>query len=160
MSTRETELPGIGTKHTIELGSGDELVIIEHRGGHWELARVDAEGQTTQLAQLQPREAAEVGRILSQGAIPEQDSRRQVLLQQFSLEWVTVEPGMSLCGVSLEEADIRALTGATVIAVLRGDDSKMNPPPETRFEPGDILVVMGHRDQVERFLSTFCSKSA
>jgi K+/H+ antiporter YhaU regulatory subunit KhtT len=33
----------------------------------------------------------------------------------------------------------------------------MNPPPQTRFEAGDILVVMGHRDQVERFLSTFCS---
>jgi TrkA domain protein len=157
MSTRETELPGIGTKHTIELGTGEELVIIEHRVGHWELARIDGEGQTTQLAQLQPREAAELGRILAHGEVPEQDSRRQLLLQQFSLEWVTIESGMTLCGVSLEEANIRALTGATVIAVLRGDDSTMNPPPQTRFEAGDILVVMGHRDQVERFLSTFCS---
>ena len=56
MSTRETELPGIGTKHTIDLTTDEELVVVEHRSGHWELARVDKEGATTQLTQLQARE--------------------------------------------------------------------------------------------------------
>ena len=59
MATRETELPGVGTKHTLELGTGAELVVVEHRAGRWELARVDAEGSTTPVLQLQPKEASE-----------------------------------------------------------------------------------------------------
>ena len=158
MSTRETELPGIGKKHTIELANDEELVVIAHRSGAWELARVEKDGNTTQLVQLQPKEAAELGRIISQGEVPKEDPRQQLLLQAFSLEWVTVEPSMSLSGVSLQEAGIRARTGASVIAVLRGEESTMNPPPDARIEPGDTLVVMGRGDQVENFLEVFCSR--
>lgn len=158
MSTREIELPGIGTKHTIELAGGDELVVIDHRSGHWELARVDADGQTTQLLQLQPREGAELGRILAKTEVPKADERRELLLDQFTLEWITVEPEMTLIGQALGGADIRARTGASVIAVLRGEDSVMNPPPETVFEAGDTLVVMGHRDQIERFMRAYCPR--
>ena len=64
---RETELPGVGTKHTLDLSSGDELVVVEHRSGHFEIARVDTEGTTSTLIQLPSREAAELGRILSRG---------------------------------------------------------------------------------------------
>ena len=41
--------------------------------------------------------------------------------------------------------------------MLRDDESIMNPPPDTLFETGDTLVLMGHRDQVERFMGTFCA---
>ena len=156
MSTRETDLPGIGTKHTIDLASDEELVVVSHRSGHWELARTDAEGDTTTLVHLLAREGAELGRILSQGEVPESDPRKQLLLDEFSLEWVIVGGQKALVGATLRDADIRARTGASVIAVLRNGDSIMNPPPETRFANGDTLVVMGHRDQVERFLETFC----
>ena len=160
MTTRETELPGIGTKHTIDLASEQELVVVEHRSGQWELARIDAGGDTTKLALLQAKEGAELGRILSQGDVPREDPRRQLLLDAFSLEWVEVARETPLAGATLRDADIRARTGASVIAVLRGENSIMNPPPETTFEPGDTLVVMGHRDQVERFLENFCPSAA
>ncbi|MCE2390935.1 MAG: cation:proton antiporter regulatory subunit [Proteobacteria bacterium] len=156
MSTRETDLPGIGTKHTIDLASDEELVVVAHRSGQWELARTDAGGDTTTLLHLQAEEGAELGRILSRGEVPESDPHRQLLLDEFSLEWVPVGGGSSLAGATLREADIRARTGASVIAVLRGRESILNPPPETSFAGGDTLVVMGHRDQVERFLETFC----
>jgi TrkA domain protein len=159
MSTREIELPGIGTKHTLPLASGGDLVVIEHRLGHWELARVEASGRTTSLLALQQREGAELGRILSHGEARQVDPQRELLLDRFSLEWVTVGPQMSLCGASLQEAGIRARTGAAVIAVLHGDDWTMNPPPDTRFAAGDTLVVMGRREQVEAFLKTYCSGS-
>jgi TrkA domain protein len=159
MSTREIELPGIGTKHTIELASGEELVVIEHRLGHWELAHLDRRGGTKALLALQQREGAELGRILSHGEARKIDPQRELLLDRFSLEWVTVAPEMSLCGVTLQEAGIRARTGAAVIAVLHGEDWLTNPPPETRFAAGDTLVVMGRREQVEAFLKTYCSGS-
>ncbi len=155
MASRETELPGVGTKHSIDLVSGDELVVIEHRAGHWELARLDPEGNATPLIQLQAREAAEVGRILSRGEIRQEDPRKRLLLEEFGLEWLKVEEESALIGATLQSSEIRARSGASVIAVLRPEGSILSPPPSLRIEAGDTLVVMGHRDQVEQFLSIF-----
>lgn len=155
MATRETELPGVGTKHSIDLAGGDELVAVEHRAGHWELARVDEAGNTTPLVQLQAREAAELGRILSRGEVRQEDPRKRLLLEEFGLEWLKLEEDSPLVGATLQSSEIRARTGASVIAVLRADGSILSPPPDLRIETGDTLVVMGHRDQVEQFLSIF-----
>lgn len=159
MAIRETELPGVGTKHTLDLATGEQLVVVQHRVGHWELARVDAEGNTTPLAQLQPREAAELGRILSRAEVSQEDPRKQMLLEQFGIEWVKLEEGSPLVGVTLQESGIRARSGANVIAVLRPEASIASPAPDTRLRAGDTLVVMGHRDQVETFLRLFSTLS-
>lgn len=155
MATRETELPGVGTKYTIELAAGGELVLVEHRVGHWEIARVASDDDTVQVAQLQPREAAEVGRILSRGAVPLEDKRQQMLFEEFSIEWVTLAEDSPLVGQTLLGSGIRVQTGVSVIAVLRPEGSLPSPPPETEFRAGDTLVVIGLRDQVERFLATY-----
>ncbi len=160
MATRETELPGVGTKHTIELAAGDALVVVQHRAGHWELARLDSEGNTATIVSLQGREAAELGRILSQGEISTADSRKQMLFEEFGIEWVKLETGSPLIGVTLQESGIRARTGANVIAVLRAETSIASPPPDTEFRQDDTLVVMGQRDQVETFLKTFSKLAA
>ncbi len=46
-------------------------------------------------------------------------------------------------GRSLAELDLRAQTGALIIATRRGDLSLPSPPPDTRIEPGDLLVPDG-----------------
>ncbi len=155
MTTRETELPGVGTKHTLELSSGEELVVVEHRVGHWELARVDHDGTTTPLATLQPREASELGRILSRSDTVTEDSRKQMLFEEFSIEWVALDASSQLIGQTLQEAEVRARTGVSVIAILRPEGSMASPPPDARFQDGDTLVVIGQPDQVEAFLRTY-----
>ena len=160
MATRETELPGVGTKFSIDLESGDQLVIVEHRVGHWEIARVDEEGNTTALQQLQPKEASELGRVLSHGELVQEDPRKRMLFEQIGIEWATLDEASPLVGQTLESSGIRARTGANVIAVLRGDSSIPSPPPGTRFAEGDTLVLIGHPEQIERFLETFTQLSA
>jgi TrkA domain protein len=155
MATRETELPGVGKKYSIELATGDELVLVEHRAGHWDLARVEEDGSAEQSTQLQPREAAEVGRILSRSSVALEDARKQMLFDEFAIEWVTLEEDSALVGETLQGSGIRARTGVNVIALLRAEGSVPSPPPDTRFQVGDTLVVIGLRDQVERFLSTY-----
>ena len=155
MTTRETELPGVGTKTTLELASGGELVVVEHRVGHWELARVDGDGNTTTLVTLQSREAAEIGRILSRSAPSTEDSRKQMLFEEFGIEWVALEDSSPLIGQTLQESGVRARTGVSVIAILRPEGSMASPPPDARFQSGDTLVVIGQRDQVETFLRVF-----
>lgn len=155
MTTRETELPGVGTKYTLELAAGEQLVVVEHRLGHWELARVDDEGNTTLLATLQSREAAELGRVLLRSAGSTEDSRKQMLFEEFSIEWVALDESSQLIGQTLQEAEVRARTGVSVIAILRPEGSVASPPPDARFRDGDTLVVIGQPDQVETFLRTY-----
>ncbi len=160
MATHETDLPGVGTKYSIDVGKDEQLVVVHHRVGHWELARINAEGKTTPLLQLQAREATELGRILSRGEVPQEDPRKRMLFEEFGIEWVKLEPDSPLVRLSLEESGIRARTGASVIAVLRPEGSIPSPAPDTRFAAGDTLVLIGHPDQIERFLSAFTSLSS
>ena len=53
-------------------------------------------------------------------------------------------------GRTLAELDLRARTGALIIAVRRGDQSLPSPPPETRIEPGDLLYLMGSAADITR----------
>ncbi len=155
MGTRRTELPGVGTKHTFELATGEELVVVEHRSGRWEIARLDAEGDPTPALALRPEEAAELGRILQHHTDEREDPRKQMLFEEFAIEWVTLEANSPLVGETLLGSGIRARTGVSVIALLRAEESVPSPPPEIQFRAGDTLVVIGLRDQVDRFLQTF-----
>jgi TrkA domain protein len=159
VTIRKTELPGVGTKHTLELDGDHQLVVVHHRIGHWELAEVDPEGNATPLLKLSDEGAADLGRILAREESPTEDPRREILLKTVALEWLTLEEGSPLAGQNLTESRIRLQTGASVIAVLRGEESISNPPPDLRFEPGDTLVVLGRREQVERFLETYARAS-
>jgi CPA2 family monovalent cation:H+ antiporter-2 len=55
-------------------------------------------------------------------------------------------------GKTLGDIDLRGRTGATVIAVVRGDDSFTSPGADFRVEAGDTLVlVANHRDMDRAF---------
>lgn len=53
-------------------------------------------------------------------------------------------------GKTLSDLDLRRHTGASVIAVVRGETSRPNPSPEFVLEPGDDLVLVGSHEQVDR----------
>lgn len=59
-----------------------------------------------------------------------------------------VTEGSPACGHSLAELDLRAKTGATVIAVVRGAEPMSNPNPDLRLISGDTLVLLGTPEQL------------
>lgn len=60
-----------------------------------------------------------------------------------------IEDGSPAAGRTLAEFDVRRLSGATVIAVVRGEISRTNPPPDYRLEPGDDLVIVGSHAEID-----------
>jgi CPA2 family monovalent cation:H+ antiporter-2 len=56
---------------------------------------------------------------------------------------VGVPTGSSADGESLRDLDLRRRTGATVVAVRRGDDVTANPDPGFTLAGGDLLVLLG-----------------
>jgi len=68
---------------------------------------------------------------------------------ELQLEETRVAPGSSLEGVSLKNSRLRDDLHIIVVAIkkLRGN-MVYNPEPDTAIEAGDILVAIGHKDQL------------
>jgi K+/H+ antiporter YhaU regulatory subunit KhtT len=63
-------------------------------------------------------------------------------------EIVRVERESPVAGMTLAESQIRSRTGAAVAAVKRGAEAISNPPPDTRLDVGDVVLLLGTKEQV------------
>jgi CPA2 family monovalent cation:H+ antiporter-2 len=61
---------------------------------------------------------------------------------------MTVALGSAADGHTLGELNMRGLTGATVLALLRGDEQFISPRGDQRLEQGDVIAVAGTHDAV------------
>jgi K+/H+ antiporter YhaU regulatory subunit KhtT len=50
---------------------------------------------------------------------------------------------------TIVELDLRGRTGVTIIACVRDDKPRTNPPPDMKIEAGDILVLFGSHGHAE-----------
>jgi len=80
--------------------------------------------------------------------------------RQLTLAWFTVGADSPLSGKSLGEAAVRRATGASVVAVLRGEQLIPNPPAEFRLVPGDLVAVLGDEDTRAGFEQRFVPAAA
>jgi len=70
---------------------------------------------------------------------------------QLQLHWFCVAPDSPLIERSIHDADVRHLTGASVVGVIREGVLTSNPPPEYRFMSGDLVAVMADEGARGRF---------
>lgn len=71
---------------------------------------------------------------------------------ELDLEEVTVKAGSYLADKTLLEAQIPNKTGLIVLAIKKIEDNKMlfNPQTDYTFKLGDVLIVLGREDQVDK----------
>lgn len=65
------------------------------------------------------------------------------------LRAVRLKPGALAEGQTLASLNVRGLTGATVVAVRRGEDLLVTPTGREHLQPGDVLAVMGTPTSVQ-----------
>lgn len=154
MTVYESDLPGVGKKHEIELGGEARLVVVTHNTGKREVfRRADPDADAEKLFELSDALARRVGTIL-EGAYfqPVRTEGVETALDENGvLEWVTVATGSRLDGQTLGEAAVRAETGASVIAVQRDAGPVANPDADFRVRAGDTLVAIGSRADCRAF---------
>ncbi|BDG59619.1 TrkA C-terminal domain-containing protein [Caldinitratiruptor microaerophilus] len=66
------------------------------------------------------------------------------------VEEVTIPAGSWLAGRTLGESRLRNISGATVIAVVRGTEEYYSPSPDFTFAAGDLLLIVGPETARER----------
>jgi len=65
------------------------------------------------------------------------------------LEELRVEPGSAMVGRPLAEIEVRGNRGFLIVAVRSaGGEVQMNPSGDRRLAPGDVIIVVGHRDDI------------
>ncbi|WP_108831215.1 potassium channel family protein [Aedoeadaptatus coli] len=71
---------------------------------------------------------------------------------ELDLEEVAVFPGSYLENKNLIEAEIPRKTGLVVLAIKKKEDGKMlfNPPVDYTFQIGDVLIVLGREEQIDK----------
>src|SRR5690606_19763479 len=60
-----------------------------------------------------------------------------------------IREGSPAVGRTVTELKLRAETGATLLAIRRGGRLMTNPEAGFRFEPGDVAILFGDREQVD-----------
>lgn len=75
------------------------------------------------------------------------------------LNWVTLRQGSPVIGKTIRELQIRSKTGVTVVAVMRDVSLQMNPGPDYRFKPDDLVGVVSEPHQLDSFLKLTASPS-
>jgi len=80
--------------------------------------------------------------------IPAGDAILGALLPTLQLETFALPPGSPAAGVSLRDVDLRAKTGATVLAVRRQDRMHTVPPASFQLAAGDVVILAGTTRQI------------
>lgn len=80
------------------------------------------------------------------------DSEKIVDYIDLSKDYSIVEMAATekIAGKSLLQLDIRVKFNCIILAVKKGEDVNIAPRPDDVVEVGDILVVMGHRNDLKR----------
>ncbi len=144
----EAELPGVGKKYTIKLDESRTLDIVVHEDGRREVCYEEA-GREPVVITLTDEQARKAGLILA-GAYfrpAPAEALSSVLAGRMKIEWVRAGRA---AGKTIGELDIRRRTGASVIAVVRGDKTIPNPSADTEIKEGDVLIAAGKLEQIQK----------
>jgi CPA2 family monovalent cation:H+ antiporter-2 len=75
----------------------------------------------------------------------------RVAEQQFDLQWVELEQDNPLLNVSIAEAEIRKVTGVSIVGIIRNETLTPNPEPSFRFQQHDLVAIIGSAKARQRF---------
>jgi len=72
-----------------------------------------------------------------------------IAADSIEIAWLSLGEESRLAGKSLQEANLRSRSGASVVAILRQGELIANPKSSTVFQTGDRVGLIGEEEQIE-----------
>ena len=140
----EVRLPGVGVRHEFTTAEGEHVGVLSHRSGRREIVVYDRDDpdQCRAILHLSADDTRTLAELLGAAHLTEALASAQ-RIEGLAIEWVTVAPTAPAAGRTIGEGRYRAVTGASIVAVVRGDTTLPSPGPDERLEPGDVAVAVG-----------------
>lgn len=138
-------------RYEFDTASGDRIGVVVLRDGRRDLLLYDRNDpdSCSNVVELEPAESAAMVELLGGSKVTERLADLRYEVEGLSIEWVTMSATSSLTGKTIGDGAIRTRTGATVVAVIRGDTSFPGPGPDFTFQAGDVVLVMGSVEGVQ-----------
>ncbi|MFE0729550.1 cation:proton antiporter regulatory subunit [Streptomyces antibioticus] len=150
MDVNEVLLPGVGLRYEFVNHEGDRIGVVAQRSGDFELVMYpgDDPDEARPVFRLTSQEADTLAEILGAPRIAERfaDLTREV--PGLSAGQVDVRHESPFTDRALGDTRARTRTGASIVAVVRGEDVIASPGPDQILRAGDILVVIGTREGI------------
>lgn len=145
MEIFETALPGVGVRYEFDTDRGRRVGVLVHRDGQRELLIYSEQDcdSCNDIVHLNIQESASLVELLGGTKITERLSDLKHEVQGLSIEWVTVDADSAMAGRTIGDGRIRTVSGASVVAILRGDQSHPGPGPDFQILAGDTVLITG-----------------
>lgn len=150
-----TRLPGVGIRHDFETASGDRIGMISHPTGRRELLIYDRDDPDScrSVLRLEEDDVRMLGELV--GGEPKV-SEHVASLQSvpgLTIDWLPVSKQSECSGRTAGEIGARDDIGASIVAVIRGDETIPSPPSDFRLRDGDTAVAVGTTEGVRRLFA-------
>lgn len=150
MEIRETRLPGVGLRYEFDNSEGDRIGVIAQRGGEFEVLVYSGADPDTgrRVFRLTGDEAEALAQILGAPRMVESYADLTREIPGLHSGQIPVTAQSPYAGRKLGETRARTRTGASIVAVVRGDQVLASPGPDEVLHPRDVLVVIGTDDGI------------
>jgi monovalent cation:H+ antiporter-2, CPA2 family len=81
-------------------------------------------------------------------------------LKEATTETIKLGHNSPVVGKTLAELNLRGMTGVTLIAVIRDDNTKINPGANFKLRAEDTLVLLGKPEKIEQAIKFFQPEAA
>ncbi|MBX6391120.1 MAG: cation:proton antiporter regulatory subunit [Frankia sp.] len=145
MDIEETALPGIGLRHEFKTKTGRRVGVVSLHKGRRELVIYDAEDPdaVAESLTLTAEESDVLAALLGAPHIVEKLADLKRAFAGLVGERIKILPGSPYANRLLGDTQARTRTGASIVAVVRDHEVFASPRPDFRFQPDDIVVVVG-----------------
>lgn len=144
----EVQLPGVGVRHEFSTSAGERVAVLAHRGGRKEILiydRADPDSCNTVL-HLSTDDTRVLAELLGGSQVSHVIGAVEQQIEGLSIDWVKVAPGSAMAGETIGSSGLRAQTGASIVALVRTDQTIAAPGPEHELAAGDVAVAVGTPD--------------
>jgi TrkA domain protein len=150
MNVNEVLLPGVGIRYEFATRAGERIGLVARRDGRMELGVYDRDDPDvcTQLLTLTAVEADTLAELLGAPRIAERFADLSREIPGLASAQLQVPAGSRYDGRTLGETKARRRTGASIVAVVRGDQVVASPAPAQALRAGDTLVVVGTEEGI------------
>ncbi len=149
MEVTEVLLPGVGVRYDFTTGRGERFSMVARRSGDVEfMTYADDPDAPVPLWRLDVEEAEVIAELLGAPRIAERFANLTKEIPGLGAGQVPVTGSSPYAGRPLGDTRARTLTGASVVAVVRGDTVVASPRPDEILRAGDVLVVIGTHEGI------------
>ena len=142
---RETKLPGVGVRHDFTTDDGTDVGVLVHRDGRREILVYDDDDPDacSSLVSLSASDSRTVSELLGASQVTEVVAVVQQNIEGLAIEWIEMAATSSRGGTTIGDGQYRTKTGASIVAVIRDDQSIPAPGPDFELLTNDVIVAVG-----------------